>query len=229
MRVRTMFDRIARTYSLVNTLTSAGRDRAWRRELVRMANVQPGDRLLDLGCGTGDLTAEFHRCGLSQMVGLDFARLMLEQAASRPTVPATWCQGDALRLPFVDASFDLISCAFSVRNFQNLTAGLQEMYRVLRPGGRLLILEFAMPEQRMIRQLYQFYFTRILPRLATWISHDTSGAYRYLPSSVLSFDHPQQLITQMNQCGFEQLITRRRSFGIVYLFRGLKRSTPAEI
>ena len=221
-RVRQMFDDIAPTYERVNTLASAGRDRGWRRETVRLAEIKPADRVLDIACGTGDLTEAFARAGARRIVGIDFASQMLLRSLDRAPGRAGWIQGDALRLPFADETFDITCCAFGVRNFQHLEAGLGEMHRVLRPGGRAVILEFSMPTQPILRGIYQFYFAKILPKLATWISGDRTGAYNYLPSSVQTFVTPPQLIEILKKVGFSSARATSRTCGIVHMVRAEK-------
>ena len=181
-RVRNMFDAIAPTYEKVNALASAGRDAAWRRRMVQLAQIRSEDILLDIACGTGDVARTFaaSQPRPARIIGADFSLPMLQQAMTRPIARGAFCQGDALALPLADASVTLITCAFGIRNFQNLRAGLTEMHRVLQPGGRAVILEFALPEAPVLKQLYMFYFKHILPRMATWISRDRTGAYRYL-------------------------------------------------
>ena len=221
-RVRQMFDDIAPTYERVNTLASAGRDRGWRRETVRLAEIKPADRVLDIACGTGDLAESFARAGIERVVGIDFAGEMLLRSLGRVPHQAGWIQGDALRLPFADETFDITCCAFGVRNFQHLEAGLGEMHRVLRPGGRAVILEFSMPTQPILRGIYQFYFAKILPKLATWISGDRTGAYNYLPSSVQTFVTPPQLIEILKKVGFSSARAISRTCGIVHIVRADK-------
>ncbi len=217
-----MFDDIAPTYERVNTLASAGRDRGWRRETVRLAEVTPADRVLDIACGTGDLAEAFARAGIERIVGIDFASQMLLRSLDRVPGRAGWIQGDALRLPFADETFDITCCAFGVRNFQDLEKGLGEMHRVLKPGGRAVILEFSMPAQPVLRGIYQFYFAKILPKLATWISGDRTGAYNYLPSSVRTFVTPIQMIELLKKVGFSSARATSRTCGIVHIVRAGK-------
>ena len=221
LRVREMFDRIAPTYQRVNRLASAGRDAVWRRALVDMATVRCADRVLDVACGTGDLAGVFREAGAGEVVGLDFAREMLLRC-QRPDASSSWCQADALKLPFGDGSFDIVSCAFGIRNFQVLQTGLSEMFRVLAPGGRAMILEFTMPEIVPLRWAYSFYFSVVMPRLATWVSRDDSGAYSYLPQSVATFPEPAEVVKCFEKVGFSAVNTRRMSLGIVQLLRADK-------
>lgn len=225
-RVRKMFDRIAPTYELVNRVASVGRDRFWREEMVRLAAVRPGDVLLDVACGTGDVARTFAGVAVrpARIVGLDFSLPMLALAAGRPVERGSFVRGDALHLPLVDESVSLVTCAFGIRNFQDLGAGLEEMYRVLRPGGRAVILEFTIPESRLLRRLYLLYFQRLLPLLAGIISRDRSGAYRYLPRSVVSFAGRDDICARLAAAGFTSVTAYPLSWGIVAVYAGLKRS-----
>lgn len=219
-RVRRMFDAIAPTYELVNRLTSAGRDRYWRREMVRLADVRADDVLLDVACGTGDVARTFGSAAVRprRIVGADFAERMLREAVARPIADGGFACGDALRLPLADESVSIVTCAFGIRNFQDLNAGLREMHRVLKPAGRAVIAEFTVPSQPLLRSMYLFYFRRLLPRLATLISRDTSGAYRYLPESVLSFPDDQGVRAALTAAGFSNVTASRRTCGIVAMY-----------
>lgn len=221
-RVRVMFDAIAPTYELVNRLTSFGRDAAWRREAVALAGPTRSDRVLDVACGTGDLARAFAgRAGA--VVGLDFAEKMLALAAARTEDHAagarlTWCRADAMRLPFADEAFNMTSCAFGVRNFQDLNAGLAEMRRVLAPAGRAIIVEFAMPHRRAMRWLYGLYFRHVLPRLANIISRDRTGAYRYLTHSVEAFVDPDEMVRRLGRAGFAEVRAHGLTAGVVVVY-----------
>lgn len=230
-RVRAMFDEIAPTYERVNRVLSAGRDAYWRRKSVALARITHQDRVLDLACGTGDFSRAFAKASPACVVGCDFAEQMLSLAARRsdssdplPSASARpeWCRADALSLPFANESFTVISCAFGIRNWENLGRGLAEAHRVLRPGGQMVILEFSMPRGPIIGTAYRFYFRHILPRLATWISGDRSGAYRYLPASVSSFLDGTGISNAMKSAGFEQPEQHRLSAGIVTVYLARK-------
>jgi demethylmenaquinone methyltransferase/2-methoxy-6-polyprenyl-1,4-benzoquinol methylase len=228
-RVQRMFDAIAPTYERINTLFSGGRDRHWRRATVRAADVRPGDAVLDIACGTGDLLRAFQRFApqSGHLVGLDFAHEMLRRAAERSRSGQAWCEADGQRLPFADASFNVTSCAFGVRNFQDLDRGLAEMYRVLRPGGRAMILEFSRPANRLIRGVHEFYTGRIMPWGAALIARDRSGAYRYLPRSVVSFLDADQMDARLRSAGFATTTARPLTFGVVTLYRADKSAGSA--
>lgn len=226
-RVQAMFDAIAPTYERVNRLASAGMDRRWREAMVREARVRPDDVLVDVACGTGDVVRTFAssvtppRC----LIGIDFAGQMLARACQRPPLPAvSWVQGDGLRLPVADGSASIVTCAFGIRNFQDLSAGLAEMWRVLTPGGRAVILEFSLPRWPFLRSLYLFYFRRLMPIGATLVSGDRSGAYRYLPESVLSFLSDRAIRSALTSAGFAEVSSTRRTFGIVTVYVARKRT-----
>ena len=225
-RVQRMFDAIAPTYERVNAVASLGRDRYWRREMVRVAEVQPSDVLLDVACGTGDVARTFACAAVRprRIIGADFSGPMLERAVDRPIVNGLFCQADALGLPLADASVSIVTCAFGIRNFQNLECGLREMNRVLRPGGRAVILEFAVPTTPILRGLYLFYFRRVLPVAATLISRDRTGAYRYLPESVLSFQGSDEIASALKAVGFDEVAVRSMTAGIVSVYVACKRS-----
>jgi demethylmenaquinone methyltransferase/2-methoxy-6-polyprenyl-1,4-benzoquinol methylase len=222
-RVQQMFDSIAPTYELVNSVSSMGRDRVWRRTLIEMADVSKGAAVLDVACGTGNLVRMLaDQTPAGRVVGVDFASGMLRHAVAPQRPNADYCQADACQLPFRDGRFDLLSCAFGVRNFQNLDAGLTEFARVLRAGGRALILEFSLPANRLLRKAYLYYFRNILPRTAGWISRDRVGAYRYLPESVISFLEDAEIVERLRGAGFRDVRVRRMTLGVVSIFVATK-------
>ncbi len=224
-RVESMFDAIAPTYERVNTVASLGRDAVWRRRAVAAADVRLGDVVLDICCGTGDMLR-----GLAAVtpaprlvLGLDFSAAMLARAtASGLPDNARLLRADALRLPLADESIDAITCAFGVRNFRDLPAGLGEMYRVARPGARVVILEFAPPENALLRWVYQAYCDHVLPRVAAAISRDNSGAYRYLPRSIRTFETASGMQRRLEAAGFIDVRLRRMNLGGVVLCRCAK-------
>ena len=231
-KVRDMFAAIAGSYDLNNRLHSLWRDQAWRREAVRTAEISPGDEVLDCACGTGDLTQAFAETEASRVVGLDFTPEMLEIARDKREVlthagKIEYVEGDAQRLAFDDGSFDVVSIAFGIRNVQNPEQALAEFWRVLRPGGRLIVLEFGRPTLRPLRAFNDVYCGRIMPRTATLISRDRSGAYRYLPKSVSTFLTAPEMRRAMARAGFSGVRSRAMTLGICVCYRGLKGRVPA--
>jgi demethylmenaquinone methyltransferase / 2-methoxy-6-polyprenyl-1,4-benzoquinol methylase len=223
-RVRLMFDAIAPTYERVNTLASLGRDRHWRREMVRLAKVRTDDVLLDLACGTGDVARTF-AAGTprpARIIAADFSHSMLELAATRLVAGMGLTQADALHLPLADATVTIASCAFGIRNLQDLGAGLREMHRVLAPGGRAVILEFTVPTMAIFRQLFLLYVGRVLPALARVVSGDRTGAYRYLHKSVLSFQSREEIVSSLKSAGFPDVTVHPLSWGIVAIYLARK-------
>jgi demethylmenaquinone methyltransferase/2-methoxy-6-polyprenyl-1,4-benzoquinol methylase len=216
-----MFSAIAPTYDLNNRLHSFGCDQAWRRASVRLVGVRPSDRVLDAACGTGDLALAFARAGPACVVGVDFAQPMLDLAhvkarrfASADAVTPEFRHADVTALPFNDASFDVVSIAFGLRNVDRPEAALAEFRRVLAPGGRVVILEFSEPKPRWLRGLNRLYTERIMPFTASMIARDRTGAYRYLPRSVRTFAGPAQLADMLTQAGFVNMSSRRMTFGV---------------
>ena len=215
--VRKMFDRIAPVYDAMNRLMTAGLDRRWRRETAT-AVVQPGDRVLDVCCGTGDLAIAAVEAG-GEVTGLDFSDPMLERArAKQPGIE--WVSGDALALPFADGSFDAVTTAFGLRNLANAERGLEEMRRVLGPGGRVAILEITRP-RGALAPFYRLWFDGVIP-LAGKILPGGS-AYSYLPASVRRFPDPQGLAKLMDEAGFDEIRWRLFAGGIVALHTGVAR------
>jgi len=219
-----MFDAIASTYELINSLASCGQDKYWRRTMARLAQIQADDILLDVACGTGDVARTFATADIrpSRIVGVDFSLAMLEGAQSRPIDHGIFCQGDALKLPAANAGVSIVSCAFGIRNFQHLEAGLAEMYRVLRIGGRAVILEFSIPRNPLLRSPYLFYFNKLMPLAATLISRDRTGAYRYLPRSVVSFPSREGIISALKAAGFSRVTAHPLTAGIVVIYVAVK-------
>lgn len=217
-RMRAMFDGVAPRYDLLNHLLSAGVDRGWRRRAVRELALRPGERLLDMCAGTGDLglTALDRVPGLI-VTGVDLAGEMLVRGA-RKTGPRAYrfVQGDAERLPFADASFDAVSVGFGIRNVASRDRAFHEALRVLHPRGRLAVLEFTLPTGRMLRQLYLAYFHHVLPRVGGWVS-GKPDAYRYLPESVDTFPEPGPLARELEHAGFARVRWHRLSGGIAAL------------
>jgi len=209
-----MFDRIAPVYDVMNRVMTAGLDRRWRR-LTAEAVVRPGDRVLDAACGTGDLALEAARVG-GVVTGLDFSAAMLARAR-RKAPELEWVQGDALALPFPDAHFDVATVGFGVRNLDDLEAGLRELRRVLRPGGRVAVLEITQPSGPL-RHFYSFWFDRVVPLLGRVLPG--GAAYTYLPASVRRFPPPDALARLLREVGFESVEYRLLAGGIVALHTG---------
>jgi demethylmenaquinone methyltransferase/2-methoxy-6-polyprenyl-1,4-benzoquinol methylase len=177
-----------------------------------------------VACGTGDLSLTLAEAGAAHVVGLDFCRPMLALAARKAeargrTLP--WIEGDALRLPFAAATFDVVTCAFGLRNLADVEAGLREFRRVLRPGGTLAVLEFSRPVVPGFRALFQFYFTRVLPRVGGWVS-GARGAYEYLPDSVSRFPDQARLADLMREVGLVAVEYENLTGGIAALHRGVR-------
>jgi demethylmenaquinone methyltransferase/2-methoxy-6-polyprenyl-1,4-benzoquinol methylase len=214
--VRGMFDRIAPVYDVMNRVMTAGLDRSWRRLAVE-AVIQPGDRVLDACCGTGDLAVAAEREG-GLVTGLDFSPRMLERAR-RKSETVTWIEGDLLELPFEDGSFDAATVGFGVRNVADLEAGLAELQRVLRPGGRLAILEITQP-RGVLRPFFSLWFERIVPLLGKVLPG--GKAYTYLPASVRRFPGAEELAALLERQGFEQVRFRLLGGSIVALHTGVR-------
>jgi demethylmenaquinone methyltransferase / 2-methoxy-6-polyprenyl-1,4-benzoquinol methylase len=216
--VRTMFDRIAPVYDLMNRVMTAGLDGHWRRLTARSV-VRPEDRVLDACCGTGDLALADERAG-GRVVGLDFSERMLERAR-RKSASVEWVRGDLLELPFEDASFDAATVGFGVRNVADLERSLRELRRVLRPGGRLGILEITEP-RGLLRPFYRLWFYGIVPLLVGRVLRGGS-AYTYLPASVRRFPGPEDLAALLERAGFGEVGFRLLAGGIVALHTGTAR------
>jgi len=214
--VRGMFDRIAPVYDAMNHVMTAGLDRSWRRLTVE-AVVQPGDRVLDACCGTGDLAVAAEREG-GIVTGLDFSPRMLERARKKSET-VTWIEGDLLALPFDEGSFDAATVGFGVRNVADLEAALAELHRVLRPGGRLAILEITQPRGGL-RPFFSLWFERIVPLLGKILPG--GKAYTYLPASVRRFPGAEELAALLEQRGFEQVRFRLLGGTIVALHTGVR-------
>ena len=213
--VRRMFDRIAPVYDAMNRVMTVGLDQRWRQATIRAA-VRPGDHVLDACCGTGDLARAAWSNGAGHVIGVDFSERMLERA--RRKVPELeWVQADLLALPFGDASFDSAVVGFGIRNVESLEAGIRELRRVLRPGGRLGILEITTP-RGPLAPFYRLWFDRIVPLLGRLLPG--GSAYTYLPASVRRFPGPEELAELIASCGFEAVRFRRFAGGIVALHVG---------
>lgn len=254
-RVRQMFAAIAPSYDLNNRLHSLWMDQRWRRKAVKLAGVTSDDQIIDVACGTGDLTLAFAKVladkapgGRGRVIGIDFTYEMLPIAARKSVRSATFrsylpgsrvrtkarttngrggtrfvgfIHGDAQSLPLPDACADVVSIAFGIRNVADPVAVLREFRRVTRPGGRVVVLEFSLPTNAVLRGLYNFYFRKILPLTATLISGDKTGAYKYLPESVNTFIGRESMMRMMSEAGFAQVTHFAMTFGVCVCYRGV--------
>ena len=236
-----MFDRIAGVYDVMNRVMTAGLDRRWRERAADRAELDPGDCALDVCCGTGDLSFELaRRVGTGgRVVGCDFSERMLELAREKEErtrlgigtaqtnggglggmAPVEFEWADALELPYADGSFDAVTVGFGVRNLEDLQAGLAELGRVLRPGGRLVILEITQPQRPPLSTFFSLWFDRLVPVLGA-LAGD-SDAYSYLPESVRSFPPPDRLAAMMDAAGFARIRWLMLAGGIIAIHSGRK-------
>ena len=222
-QVAHMFNAISKRYDVLNRTLSLGIDVLWRKKTVRAVRHTGAVDILDVATGTADLAIALHR-GIagSRVQGVDISAGMLEVGREKitrrgldPHIPLHL--GDGESLPFEAASFDAVTVAFGVRNFEHLEKGLVDMGRVLRPGGCLAVLEFSQPESFPFRQIYFFYFKYILPTIGRWVSKDSS-AYTYLPASVEAFPYGQAFAAKLHEAGFERIRIKPLTFGIASLY-----------
>jgi demethylmenaquinone methyltransferase / 2-methoxy-6-polyprenyl-1,4-benzoquinol methylase len=222
--VRGMFDRIVRRYDLMNRLMTGGRDVVWRREAASIAIASGAERALDVATGTGDLALELRRQGVPDVTGLDFSREMLTAAEAkrglRKVSGVTFLQGDAMSLPFPDASFDALTIAWGLRNLPDYQRGVNEMARVLQPGGRIVILEMTPLRNETLRKAFDLYFQHAVPVIGGMISGDRD-AYRYLPESVGAFPHADELAEIMRRAGLRNVRYKLVGGGTVALHIGI--------
>lgn len=232
-RIAGMFDAIAERYDLLNHLLSAGIDRSWRRRAIGSLALDGGERVLDLCTGTADLAmaAVRARPAAGRVVGVDFAGAMLrvgrdkvERARAADRVALV--RGDATCIPLADRSVDAVTVAFGIRNVVDTLAACREIHRVLKPGGRFAILEFAIPTAQPVRALYLWYFNRVLPRVGRVVSRH-HAAYGYLPASVGAFAVPDEFVKILRQAGLDRVSAAPLTCGIVFLYTGRRR--PAGI
>ena len=216
--VRRMFASVAPRYDRANHLLSLGIDHWWRRAAVKLAGVGPGSRVLDVCAGTGDLAVALAKTG-ARVVGSDFCPEMLAGAAPKRVrgEELPWLAADAMQLPFADASFDAVTVAFGIRNVADPVVALRDMARVTRPGGRVVVLEFARPRWPLVGRAYLFYFRRVLPTLGGWITGERS-AYEYLPNSVMAFPERDDFLQLMRRAGLESPRYRILTGGIAALY-----------
>jgi demethylmenaquinone methyltransferase/2-methoxy-6-polyprenyl-1,4-benzoquinol methylase len=227
-QVRAMFDRIAGFYDVMNSVMTAGLHHQWRRRAVDLAEVGPGDRVLDVATGTGDLAFELaRRVGPDgAVVAADFSEEMLtharaKAAASAPAAPVTFEWGNALELPYADGEFAAVTVGFGARNFSDLDRGLAEMTRVVRPGGRVVVLEITTPTRPPLSTFYRLWFDRFVPLIGR-VAGDPE-AYEYLPNSVKRFPGPHDLAARMDACGLDVRYVLTAG-GIIALHAGTRRT-----
>ena len=225
--VREMFTSIAPRYDLLNHVLSFNVDRLWWRRAARAFSsvlARPDTRVLDLCCGTGDMTFALHRRvtnSAATILGVDFSHAMLQRASAKSEgTSLRWVEADALRLPFANGQFDLVTAAFGFRNLADYNAGLREMLRVLHSGGECGILDFGEP-RGLMGKLYRMYFKRVLPTVGTFIS-GVRGPYAYLPASVERFPAPGEMVERMRRSGFREASWTPYTLGIAGLYRGKK-------
>src|SRR5262245_56789391 len=228
-RVQRMFGEIAPHYDRMNHLLSLNFDRYWRWWTVRKLQAQPGEPILDVCTGTGDLALAFHRAtgGKSEIVAADFCREMLEigrrkQAKAGIGLELKFVEADALNMTFEDNRFPVVSVAFGLRNVADTSRGLAEMTRVCRPGGQVAVLEFSTPRWQPLRAIYLFYFRHILPRVGQCFARNRSSAYEYLPATVAQFPDGEALAERMRGVGLKNVTYWPLTFGIATLYIGRK-------
>ncbi|HQW06454.1 MAG: bifunctional demethylmenaquinone methyltransferase/2-methoxy-6-polyprenyl-1,4-benzoquinol methylase UbiE [Flavobacteriales bacterium] len=224
-QVEQMFDAISPKYDLLNRLFSMGIDQRWRRLVIRSVGEEPTDRLLDVATGTADLAILAAKT-VNEVIGIDISEGMLSHGRTKVKDRGledriTLQQADSIALPFDDARFDAVTVAFGVRNFEDLERGLSEMFRVLRPGGRLFVLEFSKPQRTPMRQLFRFYFHRVMPLIGRSVSKD-SAAYTYLPQSVDAFPEGPAFKALLRAAGGREVRARGLTGGIATLYSARK-------
>lgn len=222
-----MFDNIAPTYDKLNHIFSLSIDKVWRRRVVRLVRRMKPLRILDLATGTGDLAIKMaKRIPKARIMGVDLSENMLAVAAEKVRRKGlddhiALYQGDAENLDVADGVVDVVTVAFGVRNFGNIERGLQEIWRALRPGGHIVVLELSTPRNLIVRKLYQFYSNHVMKPVGGLVSRDRK-AYNYLPDSIVEFDTPEEFIKKLERTGFEKCRRRSQSFGIAQIYIGQK-------
>lgn len=225
-QVAEMFDNISHRYDFLNHFLSMGIDKLWRKKVVKMIRKQGPEKILDIATGTADLAIAMATTGAKNIQGIDISEGMLsigrkkiENKKLQNLITLLW--GDSEDIPFPDAQFDAVTVAFGVRNFEHPLKGLQEINRVLKPGGMIYVLEFSQPQRFPIRQLYFFYFRHILPIWGKMVSKDPA-AYTYLPESVKAFPYGQAFLQLLAEAGFKKTAELPLSFSIATIYSGVK-------
>lgn len=225
-QVARMFDNISKRYDLLNHLLSMGIDKGWRKKAIRLLEPLKPQAILDVATGTGDFAIQALTLKPNKITGVDISEGML--AVGRKKIAEKKLEhlielksGDSENLPFGENNFDAVTVAFGVRNFENLEKGLAEIYRVIKPGGMVVVLEFSRPRAFPFKQLYSFYFKVILPRIGRFISSD-KAAYTYLPESVEAFPDGEEFLRRLNTVGFKNTKCKALTFGISSIYTGLK-------
>ena len=225
--IAAMFDRISPKYDVLNHLFSFNIDKVWRRKTAKSVSKSQPKTILDLATGTADLAiAMAKRNPQAHIIGMDISESMLEIGKAKVAQQNLKSQielrlGDAASLPFEEGTFDAVTVAFGVRNFENLSKGLAEISRVLKTNGQVCILEFSMPEKFPVKQLYRLYFKRVMPKIGKWLSKD-DGAYSYLPASVEKFPKPEVFSDMLASFRLKTQHMKRLSFGIATLYVAIK-------
>jgi len=229
LQTREMFTSIAPRYDFLNRLLSVGQDKYWRKRAVDLLDPTVTDHILDVATGTCDMVIEIARRNPSARIfGIDFSQRMLDFGITKVSQnnynkSISLQIGSGECLPFANESFDGLICAFGIRNFANVQMGLREFYRVLKPGGRIVILEFSVPQNQFLNTFYEWYFNLILPRIGNLISGH-SNAYSYLPQSVANFPNQKKFVEWIEKIGFEKVSFTDLTFGIVSIHSGFKAS-----
>ena len=227
-KVREMFDNIAPTYDKLNHVLSMNVDKLWRRHALREIVDGSAQRILDVACGTGDSTISIAKAAGegSEVTGVDISEGMMAlvegkaaKAGVSDRIRLQVADGEAL--PYEEGTFDRVTCAFGIRNFEHKEKGLSEFRRVLKPGGKAVILELSVPRNRVVRWAYDLYFSRLLPRIGGALSGDRA-AYRYLPASVHNFPKPKEFCRMMEEAGFSAVCCRTFTFGLCRMFAGIR-------
>ncbi len=218
-QVATMFNNVAGTYDFLNHFFSMGIDKLWRRRLVKLIGLSHPKSILDVATGTADLAIAETRLQPEKIIGIDISEKMLEVGRTKiKPYPSIELQlGDSEQLQFPDNTFDAVSVSFGVRNFENVPKGLAEMRRVVKPGGKVFILEFSKPKNWFIRRIYYFYFCNVLPFIGSLVSRDAK-AYNYLPESVQLFPDGEQFIELLKSAGYKNIECKLLTFGISSIY-----------